>query len=129
MLIWLSLLNIHVNVSKCYVNAMHLFYYMYYDTSNSDNKISIYKTGKGKTKKIPSPTKKPVKEGKAKGKAKGKGKKKEESPEPKPAEPEPVPQEPVKEPTPPPPTPPPQEEPPASDLESDRVRTRHSVVS
>uniref|UniRef100_A0A8W8LK15 Uncharacterized protein n=1 Tax=Magallana gigas TaxID=29159 RepID=A0A8W8LK15_MAGGI len=76
--------------------------------------------GKGKTKKIPSPTKKPVKEGKAKGKAKGKGKKKEESPEPKPAEPEPVPQEPVKEPTPPPPTPPPQEEPPASDLESDR---------
>lgn len=76
--------------------------------------------GKGKTKKIPSPTKKPAKEGKAKGKAKGKGKKKEESPEPKPAEPEPVPQEPVKEPTPPPPTPPPQEEPPASDLESDR---------
>lgn len=76
--------------------------------------------GKGKTKKIPSPTKKPAKEGKAKGKGKGKGKKKEESPEPKPTEPEPVPQEPVKEPTPPPPTPPPQEEPPASDIESDR---------
>ncbi|XP_065933370.1 uncharacterized protein [Magallana gigas] len=85
--------------------------------------------GKGKTKKIPSPTKKPAKEGKAKGKAKGKGKKKEESPEPKPAEPEPVPQEPVKEPTPPPPTPPPQEEPPASDLESDRRKSIASSIN
>ncbi|XP_052719753.1 titin homolog isoform X1 [Crassostrea angulata] len=85
--------------------------------------------GKGKTKKIPSPTKKPAKEGKAKGKAKGKGKKKEESPEPKPAEPEPVPQEPVKELTPPPPTPPPQEEPPASDLESDRRKSIASSIN
>nr|XP_022320402.1 titin homolog isoform X25 [Crassostrea virginica] len=76
--------------------------------------------GKGKSKKVPSPSKKAAgaKEGKPKGKGKGKGKKKEESPELKPPEPEPAPEEPPKEPTPPPPSPP-KEEPP-SDPETDR---------
>lgn len=102
---------------------------MYYDISNLDNKILIYKIGKGKIKKIFFLIKKFVKEGKVKGKVKGKGKKKEESSEFKFVESELVFQELVKEsillffifll----------QEELFVFDLESDRVRIRYSVVS
>nr|XP_022320407.1 uncharacterized protein KIAA2012 homolog isoform X30 [Crassostrea virginica] len=85
--------------------------------------------GKGKSKKVPSPSKKAAgaKEGKPKGKGKGKGKKKEESPELKPPEPEPAPEEPPKEPTPPPPSPP-KEEPP-SDPETDRRKSIASSIN